>query len=94
MPSECLDHDNIQKVVGVLFPPDESVHEIWVLEEPCLCSLEDVLQGCVQMDSISWLGIGKNVVDGMLHLFCQGIPHHNIKPSNVLVSRLPIKLSI
>jgi serine/threonine protein kinase len=83
---ECLDHKNIQKAIGFVVPPEAPRDEIWVLEESCRCSLEDVLQGTTRLDSIPWLQIGMNAVDGLLHLFCQGIPHHNIKPSNVLLS--------
>jgi hypothetical protein len=80
-----LDYKNIQKAIGFLVPPAAPEDEIWVLEEACLCSLEDVLQGTTQLGTIPWLEIGMNAVDGLLHLFCQGIPHHNIKPSNILV---------
>ena len=83
--SECLDHKNIQKAIGFLVPPETPEKHICVLEESCLCSLEDVLRGTIQLGNTPWLEIGKGVVDGLLHLFCQGIPHHNIKPSNVLV---------
>jgi hypothetical protein len=84
--TECLDYKNIQKAIGFLVPPAAPEDEIWVLEEACLCSLEDVLQGTTQLGTIPWLEIGMNAVDGLLHLFCQGIPHHNIKPSNILLS--------
>lgn len=85
---ECLDHNNIQKAIGFIVPPEAPEGELWVLETSCLCSLEDVLQGStqLQLNNFPWLEIGNNVVDGLVHLFCQGIPHHNIKPSNVLLS--------
>ena len=88
--SECIDHENIQKAIGFLVPPEAATNEIWILEESCLCNLEDVIQGTIQLDNIPWLQVGKNVVDGLFHLFCQGIPHHNIKPTNVLVRAVQI----
>jgi hypothetical protein len=82
---ELLPSDRIQSSVGFILPSVNPPLELWVIEDRMDCSLETVICGKAHLRSETWLQLAVDVADGIWSLHSQGIPHHNIKPSNILL---------